>query len=261
MLSSKGTKLLIGIVMVVVAAVGFSGCNTMGARGIVVPAPDIKGAAFVGMETCATCHEKIVKNFKETTHSRLVVGSEKIEGQGCEACHGAGSLHVDAQTNAEKKATIVNTGKSPEACYKCHLEKKAEFSLQYHHPVPEGKMTCTDCHDPHSSAGVAPGSGKSLFSKNELCVKCHKSESGPFVFEHEATREGCNVCHNVHGSINPKMLTERDANLCLKCHTQSNFPRIGNTNHSGGDIPLGPCFSGGCHDAPHGSNYNDHLRI
>ncbi len=262
MLSRHGAKLLVGIAMVVVAAVNFSGCKTMGDRGIVVPAPDIKGATFVGMDTCASCHEKIVKNFKETTHSRLTVDSEKIEGQGCEACHGAGSLHLDAESDAQRKATIVNTGKSPEACYKCHLEKKAEFSLQYHHPVPEGKMTCTDCHDPHSPDGIIPGLGKSLFNKNALCAKCHKLESGPFVYEHEAIRDGCNVCHNVHGSINDKMLIERDNNLCLKCHTQTNFPIIGHSSHTSSynDIKGGPCFSGGCHNAVHGSNYNDHLK-
>jgi predicted CXXCH cytochrome family protein len=244
----------------VVTVLSLTGCKTLNSGGIVVPAPDVKGAEFVGMETCATCHEKTVKDFKKTAHARLVVASEEIKDQGCEACHGAGSLHVDAQTPADKKATIVNPGKSPEACFKCHLEKKAEFSLQYHHPVPEGKMTCTDCHNPHSSDGVKPGSGKSLFGKNELCARCHKPESGPFVYEHEATREGCTVCHNVHGSINDKMLIERDANLCLKCHTQSNFPFMGHNDHTD-DYWRGPCFSGGCHNAVHGSNYNDHLRI
>jgi len=213
------------------------------------------------------CHEKIVKNFRDTEHARIVVASDsesgELKGQACEACHGAGSLHADAQTKAEKKATIVNPGKTPEACYKCHLEKKAEFSLQYHHPVPEGKMSCTDCHDPHSP-GVRPGSAASLMDKNDLCARCHKVEAGPFVYEHEATREGCTTCHNAHGSINEKMLIERDSNLCLKCHTQVTFPSIGGVNHGvAGDLKLqqGPCFSGGCHDAPHGSNYNKHLRI
>ena len=121
-------------------------------------------------------------------------------------------------------------------------------------------MTCTDCHDPHSQDGVIPGAGKSLFNKNALCAKCHKTESGPFVYEHEALRDGCNVCHNVHGSINDKMLTERDTNLCLKCHTQSNFPAMGHDSDHTGDWNRGPCFSGGCHTNVHGSNYNDHLR-
>lgn len=216
-------------------------------------------AEYVGMDTCAMCHEKIAKNFKRSEHSRIVVKSQK-EGQACEACHGPGSLHANAQTKSEKYATIINPGKSPEACYKCHMEKKGEFSLQYHHPVPEGRMSCTDCHDPHGEDGVKPGTLSSVYGKNDVCIKCHKDQAGPFVYEHEALREGCTVCHNVHGSINEKMVVERDANLCLKCHFQANFPFVGDRNHTT-DPRKGPCFSGGCHTAVHGSNYNDHLRI
>jgi len=248
--------------MSLAAIVVLTGCKTMQERGIVVPPPAVPGAEFVGMETCAMCHEKIVKNFNQTEHARLVVSDEKIPGQACESCHGAGSLHADAQTKQEKKATIVNPKRNPEACYKCHLEKKGEMSLQYHHPVPEGKMSCTDCHDPHSQEGVRPGSPKSPFSKNELCAKCHRDQTRPFVFEHEALREGCTTCHNVHGSINDKMLKERDANLCLKCHTQVNFPNMGHsTSHVTTKMPFGTCWSGSCHISVHGSNYNDHLRI
>jgi len=243
-------------------AIGMAGCETISAasKGIVAPPPVIPGAKFVGKEACAMCHEKIVKDFDETEHARIVVSDENIEGQACEACHGAGSLHVNAQTKQEKRATIVNPKKNPEACYKCHLEKKAEMSLEYHHPVPEGKMSCTDCHDPHSKEGVLPGSAKSIFDKNAVCAKCHEDQTKPFVYEHEALREGCTVCHNVHGSINPKMLKERDLNLCLKCHTQLTFPYIGGNYHVT-NVQRGPCWSGSCHVAVHGSNYNKHLRI
>ena len=266
MLSTKRIKALFGIGAVITLIAGAAGCKTTQSGGIVVVPPAIKGAEFVGMDTCASCHEKIVKDFNRSAHGRIVVSSDKIQGQACEACHGAGSLHVEAQDKQEKKATIINPGKRPEACYKCHLEKKAEMSLQYHHPVPEGKMSCADCHDPHSPDGsVKPGAASSIINKNEVCAKCHKDETRPFVHEHEAVREGCTTCHNVHGSINDKMLKERDANLCLKCHTQSTFPLIGhNASHGTGGIfymQRGPCWSGNCHISIHGSNYNDHLRI
>lgn len=258
MSSREGANLIVGIGIIIIS-VGLAGCKTMESRGIVVPPPAIAGAEFVGMDTCAMCHEQKVKEFSKTEHSRIVVSSSEIKGQACEACHGAGSLHVDAQTKAERKATIVNPRKNPEACYKCHLDKKAEFSLEYHHPVPEGKMSCADCHDPHLP-GVRPGSAAAFFDKNELCAKCHKYQTRPFVYEHEALREGCTTCHNVHGSINSKMLRQRDASLCLRCHYQVTFPKIGDSNHTS-RIPEGTCYSGGCHTAVHGSNYDDHLRI
>lgn len=94
---------------------------------------------------------------------------------------------------------------------------------------------------------------------NEACFKCHKEQQGPFVWEHEATRDGCSSCHKVHGSVNDKMLIARDSNLCLRCHTQTNFQTIGKSNHNG-RLNHASCFTAGCHTAVHGSNFDDHLR-
>jgi predicted CXXCH cytochrome family protein len=87
------------------------------------------------------------------------------------------------------------------------------------------------------------------------------------VFEHDALREGCTVCHTPHGSVNPKMLLERDANLCLKCHAQVPDPTrgrgvlfIGTVDHSP-YLTLGTCWSSGCHTAVHGSNIDRRMRF
>lgn len=216
----------------------------------------MKGAEYVGSETCATCHDKEMKQFKTSTHAQIAIPWEGVKVEGCEMCHGPGSLHVDA-AEKDKKATIINPNKSPEMCYACHADKKAEFMLPYHHPVPEGHMSCTDCHNPHGEA--RPWSATSLEGINEKCAQCHKEQSGPFVWEHEGMREGCTTCHAVHGSVNDKMLVARDSNLCLRCHTQQMYPNIGNTSHTA-FLSRGPCFSGGCHTAVHGSNFDEHLR-
>ena len=59
----------------------------------------------------------------------------------------------------------------------------------------------------------------------------------------------------------------RDWNLCLRCHSQADTATtIGDNNHttgvgtSSGRLNEGTCFSGGCHTAVHGSNFNAHLR-
>ena len=56
----------------------------------------MKGATFVGTETCATCHEKQDEEFRLSTHARIAVEGE-TEGvaQGCEMCHGPGSIHAE----------------------------------------------------------------------------------------------------------------------------------------------------------------------
>lgn len=217
--------------------------------------PAMKGATYVGMETCAACHEKQAQEYKLTAHARINVASDEIEAQGCETCHGPGSVHSEAGGG---KGTMINPRKNPEICFTCHLDKKAEFRLPYRHPVLEGKMSCSDCHSMHGPE-AKPWSATSLNGVNEACYKCHKDQRGPFVFEHEVLREGCTTCHKVHGSVNDKMLIARDNNLCLRCHVQVDFPIVGKSSHSG-RLYQGTCFSGGCHTAVHGSNFDDHLR-
>ena len=172
-------------------------------------------------------------------------------------------------TSGGDRKLIVNPGKNPDACFQCHLDKNAEFSLQYHHPVKEGRMSCISCHDPHGEDILKP-KGMLVGRVNEECAQCHREQARPHVYEHEAMREGCTSCHNVHGSMNPKMLTERDNNLCLKCHAQVASPTlpgvvsIGNMPHAGfgptSFLEQGTCFSAGCHTAVHGSDINSHLR-
>ena len=142
---------------------------------------------------------------------------------GCESCHGPGSLHVKAGGGA---GTIVNPRKSPETCFQCHLEVRAAFQLPHHHPVLEGKMGCADCHEPHKGIAVkgAPtniqqtlkAGGLAFMSKNETCFECHKQQRGQFVYEHEAVRQGCLVCHSPHGSVNQRLLNERNATKSKK---------------------------------------------
>jgi len=221
------------------------------------PAESAKPVAeYVGTETCAACHAKQHQEFLESTHSRISIPGE-VKAQGCEMCHGPGSLHAEAG-GGRGVGGIINPRKDPSTCFACHLDKKAEFRLPYHHPLIEGKMSCTDCHNAHAP-DVRPWSATSLQDINEACFRCHKEQRGPFVWEHEALREGCTTCHKVHGSIHEKMLLVRDNNLCLRCHTQTNFPTIGGSGH-GGRLPSGTCFSAGCHVTVHGSNFDEHLR-
>jgi predicted CXXCH cytochrome family protein len=84
------------------------------------------------------------------------------------------------------------------------------------------------------------------------------------VFEHEALQEGCTICHTAHGSVNARMLTVRDANLCLKCHFQRQVQGgtilIGGSDHTI-RLQQGTCWTAGCHEAVHGSRVNSSLRF
>ena len=223
---------------------------------VVSQSPNLKGAEYVGMETCSACHEQITKRYRlESHYGSSIAEGEKIVREACESCHGPGSLHVDGGGD---KSKIVRY--SAENCFSCHTDKKVQFQLQYHHPVPEGQMACTDCHDIHST-GRAVRSVTSLERQDEKCFKCHKEMKGPFVFEHDAMREGCQICHEPHGGVYNKLLVADDHALCLRCHWQSN------TNTATGNLGGVPHGTGAgnyyigtgeeCvdhHRAPHGSN-------
>ena len=228
-------------------------------RTMIAP-PQIAGANFVGSKACAECHEKVTSGFHTSTHAKMQAQGELAKNIGCESCHGPGSLHTK---EGGKTGTIVNPGKSPETCFQCHLDKRGEFNLPNTHAVLGGKVSCGDCHNPHRGDAVIAG-GTNLPAANETCLKCHSSQRGPYVFEHEALRESCVICHSPHGSVNPKMLKARNHTLCLQCHYQQQTVTgqllIGGRDHAP-FVQRGTCWSAGCHEAIHGSHVNSSLRF
>jgi predicted CXXCH cytochrome family protein len=244
------------------ALLALNSCSTTPA--LVTAPPDIPGAAFVGNKACTECHPRISRIFPDSAHARIHLESAARSGQtGCESCHGAGSLHI---SSGGARRFIHNPGKDPGACFECHRPTQAEFQLPQHHPLPEKKMNCADCHDPHGNDIQKPASGLAMARVNETCSQCHREQSRPFVFEHQALREGCTTCHSPHGSVNAKLLTQRDSNLCLRCHAQvqnsgvgTGHIFIGNVDHTT-YVRMGSCWSSGCHTAVHGSNVDVRLR-
>ena len=234
-------------------------CSSV-SRTVVAP-PDIPGARYVGNKACYECHTNITRVFPASAHGRLHFEGAELGGQtGCESCHGPGSKHIEAGGGHAR--FIVNPGKNPAACFQCHLQTHAEFNLPQHHPVIEGRMNCVECHDPHGGDIFKPSGGLAMARLNQSCAQCHREQTRPFVFEHEALREGCTVCHNPHGSMNRKLLVESDPNLCLKCHAQVQRAQgeidIGFKPHTQ-FLRQGACWSAGCHTAVHGSNMHPRM--
>lgn len=268
-----------GTALVLAAAVflAFAAISCRTVSRVSVNLPDVPGAKYIGSKECEQCHEEIYKSFQTADHAVLTMGGPNILNAGCESCHGPSSIH--SESGGETKPpyrfapgrplandfganpALPNARAIETVCFECHGDVRGQFNLPSHHPVPEGKMSCIECHPPHKGTAHLGGS-TALKSQDATCLKCHPTQRGPYVFEHEAMHEGCTSCHGAHGTVNAKMLTARDSNLCLKCHFQQvagGQIRIGGADHTV-RIQQGTCWTAGCHEAVHGSRVNSSLR-
>lgn len=155
---------------------------------------------------CLKCH---TANATFNLHN-WNVSVHNIGQVSCSDCH---NVHAGHNLKVRPRETA-------EMCDRCHLEVKAAFALPNHHPVPEKKVFCTDCHDPHG--GIAE-QGLRRDTVKATCTQCHAEKEGPFVFEHADATEDCRTCHTPHGSVNNNLLVLREPFLCLQCHTTHKF--------------------------------------
>lgn len=270
-----------GVLLAAAACIPLAAVSCRTVSRTVVMLPNVPGATYIGSKECEQCHEEIYKSFKTADHAVLTLGGPNALNAGCESCHGPSSLHSEsggetkppysfssgrpAANNYGANLTTPVARATETVCYQCHAEVRGQFNLPSHHPVPEGHMSCTACHSPHKGSAHLGGS-TALRSQDETCLKCHPDQRGPFVFEHEAMREGCTTCHGAHGTVNAKLLNVRDANLCMKCHfqqVQGGNVLIGGSIHAGAvnRLATGTCWTSGCHEAVHGSRVNSSLRF
>jgi len=196
---------------------------------------------------CLTCHQN------QSTHTGRLISSHAKNQVSCTACH---SIHKNGPHGlVARKPAEVN-----QQCAACHADVWASFQKPYKHRLPEGAMSCVDCHNPHGTA--LPRSIQTTRANEPGCMKCHGDKAGPFPFEHAPVRlEGCGACHQPHGSANPRMLVRREVRfVCMECHSNlpvpqpsanSNLGTVGPAIHDLRSPRFQNCTS--CHQKVHGS--------
>ncbi|HEX8963300.1 MAG TPA: DmsE family decaheme c-type cytochrome [Rhodocyclaceae bacterium] len=185
---------------------------------------------------CLNCH-------KGTARTRWDGGQHETNGVACNNCH---TIHQPADKVLSKKTQT-------QVCFTCHKEQRADTHKVSTHPLDAGKIACSDCHNPHGSAGPK------LMKKNtvnEVCWQCHAEKRGPFLWEHQPVNEDCTNCHTPHGSNIPNLLKDRAPFLCDDCH---NGPHQSSSAIGPGVLPTAPSNAAGracmnCHVMIHGSN-------
>jgi predicted CXXCH cytochrome family protein len=232
--------------------------------------------AATAVSACLSCHRQDkAMEWAGSTHA--------TSGVGCGSCH---RVHQSRQvagrlTRVEGMATSHGTAPAPrnalliqdgpfgraeaQTCYQCHKEQRAQFQQQSHHPVREGLMTCSSCHQVH---GRTVSLIKSDERVNELCTTCHAKQAGPFVFEHAPVTESCLTCHAPHGTVANNLLKQGEPFLCLQCHemhfhnarlanaTPYTLPS-GTASNPNGTLSFMAAFNtrcSNCHNRVHGSD-------
>ncbi|MEI6600339.1 MAG: DmsE family decaheme c-type cytochrome [Comamonadaceae bacterium] len=188
---------------------------------------------------CEACHGNGSLHVADSKDKSKIIGFSKgwntpIERQNaqCLNCHSGGQrLHWPGSIHSTNKLAcsdchnpmarfsangLMKKAGITETCQTCHQQQRAEFRKKSHMPVPEGKMTCEDCHNPHGSSAKRLLKADSI---NELCYTCHAEKRGPFLWEHAPVRENCMNCHSPHGSNAEKLLIQPRPFLCSGCHS------------------------------------------
>jgi len=195
-------------------------------------------------ETCLSCHQGGDRiNWQSSAHATQEVA--------CTSCH---SVH-------EQHDKTLGKATQTETCFSCHKEQRTQSYKQSHHPVTEGKMACSSCHNPHGSAGPKMLAKNTV---NETCYSCHAEKRGPFLFEHPPASDNCSNCHQPHGSNHSPLLKARGPFLCQQCHDYTFHPGspnsgtglpalAGGTGSPAQTLLLRNCAN--CHSQVHGTNH------
>jgi DmsE family decaheme c-type cytochrome len=186
---------------------------------------------------CLGCHEKGKRTaWAGSTHEE--------RGLACSTCHSV-MRNVGPKFNLAKLTT-------EEVCFQCHKLQRAQMQRSSHMPVREGKITCSNCHNPHGSV-YGTEAMLDAPSINDNCYKCHAEKRGPMMFEHAPVRENCLNCHEAHGSNHEALLKVQRPRLCAECHAFAHGGQGGMGAGTGTSNTVAHSCNN-CHSQIHGSN-------
>ena len=204
-------------------------------------------------QACLTCHggDRHLAFWESGRHKKNDVACDN-----CHIIHEAKNVALRKENPTISPLVTTTRQLQYETCTACHKQIRSQLLKPSHHPIVEGKLACTSCHNPHGALSQAMVKDESV---NQLCTTCHADKRGPYMQEHPPVEENCLGCHNSHGSAHAKLLNEKVPNLCQDCHDWSRHPGTFYSGNQGWNaatpntrLVARACLN--CHTSIHGSN-------
>ncbi len=226
--------------------------------------PNAKDLILKGDAKCTGCHDEAdeptgAATMLELNPQVLSIGKTKHGTTAdkrtptCVDCHGESAKHVQHKGSDKppkvdrsfRKNTATTADDRNTACQTCHQKdsKRSHWDGSTHQTRD---VACNSCHQVHAAKDKV----RDKRTQAEVCFTCHKEQRTQYQRpSRHAILEGkisCSDCHNVHGSIGPK-LVKRDSTVetCYTCHAEKRGPFVRPHEPVNEDC-------GNCHN-PHGS--------
>ncbi|MDH3788067.1 MAG: multiheme c-type cytochrome [Xanthomonadales bacterium] len=163
-----------------------------------------------GSEACLRCHSgEKMRSIATSAHGDPQRPGSPAAEQGCESCHGPGSIHVSRAHGGRGFPPLTQFGRGKDAapreeqlhaCLSCHADERMEDQRITFIGSAHDRQTinCSTCHTAH--AGGDPISDRE--SQLATCSRCHRRhlEEHPRFEDKSIDFDAlsCSTCHDVH---------------------------------------------------------------
>jgi len=195
--------------------------------------------------TCAECHSTNLEKNYSPEENRFATSYSSVNVD-CEACHGAGSLHVQAPETFEmglpdteadwlflrrariaQRVPALEEQREVETCAQCHA-RRSQFTDDYHpgDPLLDGfRPALLDADLYHADGQIQDEVyvyGSFLQSKMHAagvtCSDCHDPHSTALRFEDNALCSQCHLASAYFGPSHHHHARESPGSACVSCH-------------------------------------------
>ncbi len=166
-----------------------------------------------GSEDCLRCHSgERMRTVLASPHGNDQNPASPASANGCESCHGPGSIHISRAHGGRGFPPLISFGRGSgasdrevqiEVCLGCHAEAGVGKGLITFRGSPHDRRTinCSTCHSIHEETDPM----RVKDQQRSTCNRCHRRH----IDEHRRFEDkgidfdalSCWTCHDVHATV------------------------------------------------------------